>query len=333
MSFSRRRGGVVSDPDPGVPSGLGAGWPLWAFGSIWLAAVGVAWLGAGTSPTNALTIMAIVGLGFSLLAWLSTRSAGRATAAPPATRAQLAAVALLVLAITAYLTWGRGLLAGVLPGGAPADGTAGALASDLSEKVLAFVVVPVLVFRAGFGFGSRDLGLPRPGAVLRQGRWKPVLVVGGAFVAFQTLAGQGARPIMRGEFGSLALIVGLPVALLWLVVEVGLVEEVFFRAIVQDRLSAATRNGWAGITGGALLFGLAHAPGRYLRGAGVADPLGAAPTGLEAVSYSVAVVAVAGLFLGVLWERTRSLPVVVLVHALADLLTNAPELLRLFDLD
>lgn len=71
--------------------------------------------------------------------------------------------------------------------------------------------------------------------------------------------------------------VGLPLAFVWLAFEVGMTEEFFFRAIVQQKLSAFFRSDVAGLMLMALIFGLVHAPGIVMRGAGVDEGLGAHP--------------------------------------------------------
>jgi uncharacterized protein len=47
-----------------------------------------------------------------------------------------------------------------------------------------------------------------------------------------------------------------------------------------------------------------------------------------AIAYSIAVVSPAGLLFGVLWWRTRSFPLVVLLHAWMDLLPNLADFTR-----
>jgi membrane protease YdiL (CAAX protease family) len=74
---------------------------------------------------------------------------------------------------------------------------------------------------------------------------------------------------------------------------------------------------------GALAFGLAHAPGFWLRGAGVDEGLGAHPDLLLATAYSITMQGVIGLLFGVLWARTRSFVLVVALHGLIDAAANA----------
>ena len=121
---------------------------------------------------------------------------------------------------------------------------------------------------------------------------------------FETCVDLGLSPLGLGG----AAILGFA----WLVVEVGLVEEFFFRALVQERASAFFRSKAAGVVIMALVFGLAHAPGLYLRTGATQEGLSANPTLLAAVGYSLVVTSVAGLFFGVLWARTRNLALVCL---------------------
>ena len=102
----------------------------------------------------------------------------------------------------------------------------------------------------------------------------------------------------------LALGAGAVLGFAWLVIEVGLVEEFFFRALVQERAASFFRSQAAGVVLMAVVFGLAHAPGLYLRTASTQEGLAANPSLLAAVGYSLVVTSVAGLFFGVLWART-----------------------------
>ena len=102
---------------------------------------------------------------------------------------------------------------------------------------------------------------------------------------FQLFVGQGVAPIRSGTYSATQLLWGLPLAFAWLLVEVGLVEEFFFRAFVQSRVAAYLKSESAGIVIAALLFGLAHAPGLYLRGAGANSELGSDPSLLLSGSF------------------------------------------------
>ena len=62
-------------------------------------------------------------------------------------------------------------------------------------------------------------------------------------VIFQSVAGRGLRDIADAHVPGNTLLFGMPLVFLWLVLEVGVVEEFFFRVLLQSRLvgSAAFR--------------------------------------------------------------------------------------------
>ena len=112
--------------------------------------------------------------------------------------------------------------------------------------------------------------------------------------------------------------------------EAGLCEEFLFRAFLQTRLADALNSELAGVCLGALVFGLAHAPGLYLRGQALLEGADAHPTILWAIAYSVAIISPAGLLFGTLWSRTRSLGLVVVLHALTDLLPDLASFIQIW---
>jgi membrane protease YdiL (CAAX protease family) len=106
-------------------------------------------------------------------------------------------------------------------------------------------------------------------------------------------------------------------------IEAGLVEEFFFRWYLQSRLAALTGSQVSAVFLCALVFGLAHAPGIWLRGAGLVEGLGPEPPLLTTLAYVVVTQGVAGLAFGTLWARTRSFALVVLLHGFFDAPSNA----------
>jgi uncharacterized protein len=82
-------------------------------------------------------------------------------------------------------------------------------------------------------------------------------------------------------------------------IEVGVVKEFFFRVLLQERLAAVLPPPWGRLVIAAVLFGLVHAPGFYLRPADTQEALGAHPSLLMAIGYSIVMTSLAGLFLGV----------------------------------
>ena len=127
------------------------------------------------------------------------------------------------------------------------------------------------------------------------------------------------------SFQQLAL--GLPLCFLWLFIEAGLVEEFFYRVILQSRMTILLKSSAGGIVITALIFGLSHAPGLYLRGAeseGVDERL----PFLFWSAYTIAYMSVAGIFLGIIWQRTRNLWLVMAIHAMLDLLPNVGDFIK-----
>jgi len=196
---------------------------------------------------------------------------------------------------------------------------------DLLLKLFVFVVVPLAAYRLARGSSPVELGLgwpPGPGATRRRS-WLALVVLGTALAALQLLVGRGARPLLDGSLSGRHWIVGLGLAFLWMSLEAGLVEETFFRVILQSRLAAQTRSPVAGLFLAALLFGLAHAPGLWLRGAGAMEGMTEPPSLALAAAYCVTTMGVAGLVFGVLWLRTRNWLLLVALHGLTDALSNA----------
>jgi uncharacterized protein len=262
--------------------------------------------------SESLLVLAIVGVGFSLAAWLLSIGIKPLAYSVREPQVELTFIAIYMIPVVAFLTWGLGAIHRHVP----ADpGDAFAL---LVAKLLVFVIVPAGIMRWLFGYSLRQLAplSMRPRHVLMMVAMS-VLLLG-----FQAVLGSGLRDIESAHLPAAKLAIGVPVVFVWLALEAGVVEEFFFRVLLQARLSAALRSELGGIVLMALLFGLAHAPGLYLRTSLTHEGLAAHPSFLMAAGYSVVVTSVAGFFLGVLWARTRNFAALVLIHAAGDLLPN-----------
>jgi membrane protease YdiL (CAAX protease family) len=77
---------------------------------------------------------------------------------------------------------------------------------------------------------------------------------------------------------------------------------------------------------GAVLFALAHVPGLYLRGHPGVDGYSADP--VQVIAFTVAVLSPVAVLFGTLWARTRSLLLIVLLHAAVDVLPNLAQFVR-----
>ncbi len=199
----------------------------------------------------------------------------------------------------------------------------------LTKKLIVFVAIPFAIFRFGFSYRIRDFGIQREGLRALRGSHLPVvLIVGGAFVVFQFFLSGGGASFRHQHFTTNQLLLGLPLCFVWLLIEVGLVEEFFFRGLVQSQLAAALKSEVSGIVLMSLIFGLAHAPGFIFRHAGELEGLGPHPGALDAIAYSIVVLAVSGITFGVIWARTKNLFALMLVHAAGDLLPNFGSFIR-----
>lgn len=203
----------------------------------------------------------------------------------------------------------------------------------LSKKLLVFVVIPFVLFGPLFGYRLRDFDWQQAG--LRElvgSHFLVVFVTSMLILAFQYFLGGGAAPLREGKFSVHQLVLGLPLCFAWLAIEAGLVEEFFFRALLQSRLAAWFRSEVTGVVLMALLFGLAHAPGFIFRHAGIVEGLGANPSPVDAIAYSIVTLAVSGIFFGIIWARTRNLAALLIIHAATDLFPNLSDFVRTWGL-
>lgn len=297
-------------------------WPaIAAYLAIWTGAFAFLRNEKAFQPQEAMAGLVILGLIFPALALLATRRAVRVAHIVRQPRREAALLIGYLGVIAAVLVAGFGRVAQI---------TAEPLHSVvlLTVKLATFVVVPAALISLTQGYGLREL-MP---VSLRGRDLRPALWMSLAAILMQCVLGRGLRDLSQAHVPVSALLLGIPLSFAWLIVEVGVVEEFFFRALLQARLAAALRSEWAGLVIAALLFGLVHAPGFYLRPAATMETLGANPSLLMAVGYSLAMTSLAGLFLGVLWMRTRNFAVVVIVHAAGDLLPNLLPFIRDFHL-
>jgi membrane protease YdiL (CAAX protease family) len=195
----------------------------------------------------------------------------------------------------------------------------------IAFKLPLFVLIPFLIVHLVWNISWRDLGFSA-GDIKGQLLASAVLIL--LFGGFNYFVGSAAAPLRKRQFSGGWIILGLGLSFLWNILETGLVEEFFFRAFLQTRLVNALGSPLAGICLASLLFGLAHAPGLYLRSGDKNGPLGEKPTLLNSVLYTIIVLSPAGWFTGLLYWRTQSLLAPVLVHAAVDAVAHTAEFIR-----
>ena len=279
----------------------------------------------GQAFTDFLAVFLIPGVVFSLIAWLLLK--GRQMMLPRSAIRNEAWILIALLAwIILYITWGGTIINQVVPDSWIANEKINSFII-IVRKLLVFVAVPWLVYRS-LGFTSGDFGVKNSQVKLfsRKGLFV-FMILGTAAVLFQFFLSNGGKPVRNGEFSFQQLALGLPLCFLWLFIEAGLVEEFFYRVILQSRMTILLKSSAGGIVITALIFGLSHAPGLYLRGAeseGVDEQL----PFLFWSAYTIAYMSVAGVFLGIIWQRTRNLWLVMAIHAMLDLLPNVGDFIK-----
>src|SRR4051812_35948017 len=299
-------------------------WALAGIG-IYGASLGLLWPNKSFGHADAIWQLIIFGLAFPIVAWVTTLRAKPLTVGVKRSAAGMMLLGVCVVGITLYLVWGSTLSEMLVPMswmGSPRI----KFVIVFARKLIVFVAIPFLLFRFIFGYRWKDYGVQFAGLrALGGNHFAVVLALSCAILLFQYFLGGGAAPLRRGEFSAAQLAIGLPLCFLWLFVEAGLVEEFFFRGLLQTRLAIWFKSEVTGVALMALAFGLAHAPGFILRRAGLAEAIGENPSAADAIAYAIVVLSVGGIFFGIVWARTRNLYAVMVIHAATDLLPNLKE--------
>jgi uncharacterized protein len=285
---------------------------LWSFATAYLALKGADW----TFPIFALLVF---GLAFSALAWWLTRR----TEAPPVAVVNPKRQSLWLLgylAIYAFLAigWGLGALKGAIAPG-PAQEWA-----VLAYKLVFHVALPAALI-ALLGGSLRDTFDPGLGR-----RGVPVTLLVFVVICFGmlSLVSPSLEQIAATGVGGAELLFWIGAAWLWVSLEAGLTEEYLFRAGLQSRLTAWLGSPLTAILVGCVLFGLVHWPGLYLRGGPEVNGWSTDP--LQVAAFTIAFLSPIGIMLAVLWARTRSLLLVVLIHGAIDALPHTAEMVETF---
>jgi membrane protease YdiL (CAAX protease family) len=287
---------------------------LWLFLAVYGLSITVLLLN-GLPPGEVLGVLVIFCLGLPALTMLCCLDMPLPEPPAPAVRYEAAMIPGLLLGVSAFLAFKGDILQALLPD-APGPRLHDVVNTLL--KLAAFFVVPALVLRL------IHRGWPASGA-LPPARWRLWLcfaVLAVVATAVQFVVGTGARQLLAPEYQARHWVLGALLCFAWMSVEAGLVEEFFFRRLLQSRIAALSGSQLSAVCLGSLAFGLAHAPGFFLRGAGADEGLGAHPGIFLCLAYGVAMQGVVGLVFGILWARTRSLTLVVALHGVIDAAAN-----------
>ena len=285
---------------------------IWSISTAYLAISGGDWM----FPIASLVIFGLI---FSAVIWFLTRKMN--APAIPVERPKHESLGLLAyLAIYAVLLIGIWL--GTLREAVP-EGPIQELAV-LGYKLLIHVGIPaaLIVLLGGALRPLFDSGIRRPGF------WPSLFVLSAMMFALLAVVSPSLQQIGALNLATAAVLLWVLGSWAWVSLEAGLCEEFLFRACLQSRLTAWLRSPVTGIVVTSILFGLAHWPGLFFRGGPGVDGWSTDP--IQVAAFTVATLSPLSISLGLLWARSRSLLLIVLVHGAIDALPNTAEFVRVW---
>src|SRR5579864_796156 len=197
-----------------------------AYVGLWVAILTLLRIFGRFDPNEAIAAFVILGLIFPALAWISTRGKPNLciSVRRPDTESLASIGYLFVLA--GVIVYGFGYVARI---------SAEPLHSIvlLIMKLLAFVIIPATLIST---LGHYTLAELMPISL----KWRdllPALWMSFAALLMQSFLGRGLHDLREAHLPALRLLFAAPLAFLWLTLEVGVVEEFFFRVLLQERLA------------------------------------------------------------------------------------------------
>jgi uncharacterized protein len=289
---------------------VGAYLGIWAAATAYLGIKGADW----TFPAISL---AIFGVALPTLSVVLTRKAAPLPIAVRRPTLELTVLlGFLVIYAVLFLGWGMTATRAVVLAAREQQ------LLVLVVKLVVHVGVPAILLAA---LGAKLAPLFNSG-IGRPGFWPPLLVLGATILALLGVVSPALTDIAGLHASALTLAWAVPASFVWIALEAGLCEEFLFRAVLQTRLAAALKSETGAVVTGALLFALAHVPGLYLRGHPGVDGYSTDP--IQVIAFTLAVLSPIAILFGTLWARTRSLLLIVLLHAAVDVLPNLPDFIH-----
>lgn len=273
----------------------------------------------GADWTFPLISMGVFGLALSFAAWALTRHANPPTPALRRPGVELAALTLFLLAYAiVFLGWGLGALREALPPGRVQESVV------LAVKLSVHVAIPAALIVLVGGRVAPMFATRIAPAVF----WRTLIVISAVLTGLLAVVTPSLTQLAALQPSMATLAWAAPASFVWIALEAGLCEEFLFRAGLQQRLEAVTRSPVAAILVTSAVFALAHAPGLFLRGGPGVDGWSTDP--LQVAAFTIATLSPISILFGVLWLRTRSLLLCVLLHAMVDFLPNLPDFVRMW---
>lgn len=283
---------------------------VWGASTAYIASVGGDW----TFPIASLVIFGLILGG---LIWFLTRRMD-APPVPVQDPARQSIAFLAYIAVYAVLLIGiwLGSIRQEIPPGATQD------VAVLAYKLLIHVAVPaaIIVLLGGALRPLFDTG------VGRKGFWPALIALSGLMFGLLAVVSPSLRHIEALQLAPAVAVLWVLASWAWMSVEAGLCEEFLFRAGLQSRLTAWLASPATAMVVTSILFSLSHWPGLYLRGGPGVDGWSTDP--VQVAAFTIATLSPLSMALGLLWARSRSLLLVVLVHGAIDALPNTAELVR-----
>lgn len=296
--------GAMDARCPALATGLG-------FAALWGGAVYYLYARENEDWFTAVLVMGVFALALGGLAWLLTRGADapRIQVKRPAIEGGAVLIYMSIYAVL-FLGYAMSAVRGAFPPGREQE------LAVMALKLGVHVVVPALLLLA---LGARLGPLVQAGLSGRK-FWRTLIVLGAIILGLLAMISPSLKNLSALDPTLDLLLWAAPASFIWIALEAGLCEEFLFRSVLQTRLTAWFNSAWAGIFVTSIVFGLAHAPGLFLRGSAATDGWSADPW--QTIAYSIAVLAPMGLLFGLIYARTKSLLLVVLLHGLVDVLPN-----------
>jgi membrane protease YdiL (CAAX protease family) len=285
---------------------------LWGASTAYLAATNGDWV----FPIASLVIFGLI---LGAIIWFLTRKMDAPQV--PVTNPSRESLGLLAyLALYAFLLIGvwLGTIRKAIPEGPDQEWAV------LAYKLVIHVGLPIAVIlllggavRPLFDLGTR-----------RRGFWPALIILSSLMFALLAVVSPSLQQIAALNLSPATALFWVLASWAWLSVEAGLCEEFLFRACLQSRLAAWLKSPVAGILLTSVLFSLSHWPGLYLRGSPGVDGWSTDP--IQVAAFTIATLSPLAVALGLLWARSRSLLLIVLVHGAIDALPGAAELVHIW---
>jgi len=260
-----------------------------------------------------------------LIAYFVSLKSRKAVASQPFFYREWFTLIILAVYITLYICWGASYLSTIaIP--AFTHNVRNIYLLELLKEVVFFFVIPFTIYRFAYRFTLREAGLRIPARQIFS--WPNIItfiVLSAVALLFQYIFNEELEPLWEGEYPPGTMMIAVPAVFLVSFIKIGLAQGFFFRSIMQSRLSIGLNTKFGGMAISLLLYGLAHLP-LYMT-YGIPDRHGVEqfPGLLMALAICIAVLATTGVFIAIIWRRSKNLWLVCALYASVSLL---PELHR-----